>query len=105
MGGAKATERRSPRRAECASLAVARAARPISTGLAALRSLEEATDQSSLYDGGWVVGLIRTVIAEHVRQNLGVEDAARRRDEGAEILLAVESISEPDALGGEMVSP
>ena len=28
MGGAQATERRSPRRAECASLAVARAARP-----------------------------------------------------------------------------
>ena len=28
MGGAKATERRSPRRAECASLAVVRAARP-----------------------------------------------------------------------------
>ena len=58
--------------AQCASLAIARTAR-----LAALRSLEEATDRSSLYDGGWLVGLIRTVIAEHVRQN-GVEDTAGR---------------------------
>ena len=42
------------------------------------------------------------VIAEHVRQHLGVEDAARCRDEGPEILLLVERVAEPDALGGEV---
>ena len=44
------------------------------------------------------------MIAEHVRQHLGVEDAARRRDKGTEILLSVECISETDTLGDEMGS-
>ena len=49
-------------------------------------------------------GLLLLVIAEHMRQHLGVKDAARRRDEGSEILLPVESISQANALGGEMLS-
>src|SRR3954471_19067744 len=39
-----------------------------------------------------------------MRQDLGIEDAAGRRDEGAEILLPVKSIAEADALGSEMLS-
>ena len=39
------------------------------------------------------------IIAKHMRQHFGVEDATRRRDEGAEILLPVESVAEADALG------
>ena len=31
--------------------------------------------------GAGLSGSILSIIAEHVRQNLGVEDAARRRDE------------------------
>ena len=66
--------------------------------------LQEAIGNPSLQNGGRLVGLILGVIAEHMRQHLGVEDAARRRDEGAEILLPVESIAKSDALGGEMLS-
>ena len=39
-----------------------------------------------------------------MRQHLGVEDAAWRRDEGAEVLLPVESVAETDTLGGKMLS-
>jgi len=55
-----------------------------------------------LHKTGRFVRLILGVIAEHVRQHLGVKDTARRRDEGAEALLVVESITQADALGGEM---
>ena len=39
-----------------------------------------------------------------MRQHLGVEDAARRGDESAEILLPVESVAKPDALRGKVLS-
>jgi hypothetical protein len=65
-------------------------------------SLQEAIDCSSFQNGFRSLGLIHGMIAKHVRQHLGVEDAARRRHEGTEILLAVESISQANALGGEM---
>jgi len=44
--------------------------------------LQEAIDHASMHN--WVPAyraLILSIIAEYVRQNLGVEDAARRRDE------------------------
>ena len=64
--------------------------------------MQEAIDCSSFQNGFRSLGLIHGMIAKHVRQHLGVEDAARRRHEGTEILLAVESISQANALGGEM---
>src|SRR5215211_9340814 len=74
-------------------------ARPISS-----RSLEEAINQTSLHDGYRSLGLLLRVIAKHMRQHLGVEDAARRRDKGTEILLPIERVAETDALGGEVRS-
>ena len=56
-------------------------------------SLQQAIGYPALHNRGWPVGLLVGVIAEHVGQHLGVEDAARRRDEGAEILLPVESVA------------
>src|SRR3954470_1144523 len=67
-------------------------------------SLQEAIDHASLHNRGRFLALILSSIAEHMRQHLGIKDAARCRDEGAEILLPVESISEADALGGKMLS-
>jgi len=67
--------------------------------LAVPGSLQEAIDYASLHHGGRRVGLLLGMIAKHVRQHLGIEDAARRRDEGTEILLSVESIAEADAFG------
>ena len=69
-----------------------------------MESLQEAIGYSSLHNGGQLIGLILGVIAEHVRQHLGVEDATRRRDEGSEILLPIESVAKTDTLGGEMCS-
>src|SRR5829696_422531 len=40
--------------------------------------LQEAIGNPSLQNGGRLVGLILGVIAEHMRQHLGIEDAARR---------------------------
>src|SRR5438552_1731891 len=71
--------------------------------LARQSSLQEAIDHASLHNRGRLVGLVLTVIAEHVRQHLGIEDAAGRRDEGAEVLLPVKSVAKSDALGGEML--
>jgi hypothetical protein len=51
-------------------------------------SLQEAIGNPPLHNGSWLVVLILGVIAEHVRQHRGVKDAARRRDERAEILVA-----------------
>ena len=42
------------------------------------RSLQKAIGNPALHDESWLIGLIFGVIAEHVRQDLGVEDAARR---------------------------
>jgi hypothetical protein len=66
-------------------------------------SLQEALDDPYFHNGHGSLGLSLDVIAEHVRQHLGVEDAARRRHEGAEVLLPIESIAKADALGGEML--
>ena len=65
-------------------------------------SLQEAIDCSSFQNGYRSLRLILGVIAEHMRQHLGVEDAARRRDEGTEILLSVERVAKADAFSGEM---
>jgi hypothetical protein len=46
--------------------------------LARESSLQEAIGNPSLHNGSWLVGLLLGVIAEQVRQHLGVEDAARR---------------------------
>src|SRR5215207_1908017 len=70
--------------------------------LARQSSLQEAIGYPSLHHEGRLVALLLGVIAEHVRQHLGIEDAARRRDERAEVLLAVESVAEADALGGKI---
>src|SRR4051794_29793749 len=70
--------------------------------LARQSSVQEAIDHASLHNRERLFGLLLGVIAEHVSQHLGVEDAAGRRDEGAEILLPVESIAEADALGSEV---
>ena len=40
--------------------------------------LQEAIDHASMHNWGRPIGLILSIIAEHVRQNFGVEDAARR---------------------------
>src|SRR5215204_5170338 len=61
--------------------------------LARQSSLQEAIGYPSLHHDGRLVGLILGVIAEHMRQYLGIKDAFRRRDEGAEILLAVERVA------------
>src|SRR3954447_7487158 len=64
--------------------------------------LQEAIDYPALLNRGRAIGLVPTVITEHMSQHLGVEDAARRRDEGTEILLPIESIAEADALSSQM---
>ena len=66
------------------------------------RSLQEAVGYPSIHNGLGSLWLLLRVIAEHVRQHLGVKDAARRGDESAEILLPIESITEADAFGREM---
>ena len=66
--------------------------------------MQEAIDHASMHNWDRLFGLLLGIIAEHMRQDLGVEDAARRGDEGAEILLPVESIAEADALGSKMRS-
>src|SRR4051794_103284 len=70
----------------------------------AWRLLQEEIEDPLRRDHKRLVGLVHTVIAEHVRQHRGIEDAAGRRDEGAEILLPIKSVSEADALGSEMLS-
>jgi len=63
------------------------------------------SDQLLVLQNGYrSLGIILGIISEHMRQHLGVEDAAGRRDEGAEVLLAVERVAEANALAGEMRS-
>ena len=57
------------------------------------RLLQKAIDHASRHNWGLPIGLSLTIIAKHVSQHLGIEDASRRRDEGAEILLTVESVA------------
>ena len=66
------------------------------------RSLQEAIGYPSVHNWSYPIGLILSIIAEHMCQYLSIDDAAGRRDEGTEILLAVESVAQADALGGEM---
>src|SRR5829696_1729430 len=67
-------------------------------------SVQEAIGNPSFHNGYRSLGLLLRVIAKHMREHFGVEDATRRRDEGAEILLSLESIAQANALGGEMSS-
>ena len=55
--------------------------------------LQEAIDSSSLHNGYRSLRLIFGVIAEHVRQHLGVEHTARGRDEGTKVLLGLRNCS------------
>ena len=66
--------------------------------------MQEAIDYPSFHNRERLFGLLLSVIAKHVSQHLCIEDAARRRDEGTEILLPIESIAKADALGSEMRS-
>jgi len=40
--------------------------------------LQQAIGYPALHNGGWLVRLVLSFIAEDMRQHLGIEDAARR---------------------------